>query len=109
EWKRYLPVDRKYHKTLEDKFQNLIQQLNERLTEHKQVNERIKRRLLEQAQELLQKEDLDSAIQNMKDIQKEWRKVGMLPPETYKAINQSFYDAYNELMTQKQKQWSDVE
>ena len=108
EWKRHLPVDRKFHKALEEQFQDLIHQLNERLNTHKQSNQRIKQRLLEQALTLKDKEDVDSAIVEMRKLRDEWRRIGMLPPEHYKAMNQAFYDAYNMLTERKQKQWSDV-
>ncbi|MEC8011064.1 MAG: DUF349 domain-containing protein [Pseudomonadota bacterium] len=109
EWKQYLPVDRKYHRALEDRFAQLIQQLNEKLNTHKQANQVIKQKILDQALTLLENEDLDAAIQTMKNLRTEWRAVGMLPPETYKEMNQSFYDTFNELTARKQKQWSDVE
>ena len=108
EWKRYSPVDRKFHKNLEEQFHTLLKELESRLNAHKQGNQRIKQRLLEQAQALLDKEDLQVAIDTMRALRDEWRKVGMLPPDSYKQMNDAFYESYNALMARKQQQWSDV-
>jgi len=108
EWKQYQPVDRKYHRDLEDKFYTILHSINEKLDTYKQTNYRLKTKVLEQAKPLLDKEDVESTTLEIKALRDQWRNIGMLPAEHYKAMNNEFHAIFDQIMNRKQKLWSDI-
>ena len=112
EWRQlqaqHLEEQGKPNRGLNDRFYGIIRQLESKLDAHKDLNLRLKQKILDKAQPLLEHEDLDEALQCIKKLREEWRSIGMLPRDQFKAMNQSFNDIFDALNNKKQKLWSDI-
>ncbi len=78
EWRRYSPVDRKDGKSVQDQFNDLLQQLRDRLDQEFTKNESQRKQLIETAEALVKQEDLQDAIEKAKRLQQQWKSVGVV-------------------------------
>jgi DNA repair protein SbcC/Rad50 len=76
EWQTYWPVPRKAGNELQKEFENLMEQLFTKISDEYQANKAAKQALIEQAQQLENNTDLRSAIESVKQLQAQWKKVG---------------------------------
>jgi len=76
EWSHYTPVDRANAKTLQDRFNRIMDQLHAKLTEERQKNATLREQLIAQAQQLLQLEDVAAAIEQSRQLQTQWQQIG---------------------------------
>lgn len=76
EWSHYTPVDRANAKALQDRFNRVMDQLHAKLTDERQKNATLREQLIAQAQQLLQQEDVVAAIEQSRQLQTQWQKIG---------------------------------
>ncbi|UTW14070.1 DUF349 domain-containing protein [Marinobacterium rhizophilum] len=76
EWKQYSPVDRGPGKQAQERFNQLLQQLDGPLHEHYHACLEFKRDLVDQLAELCAAEDPQAAAQQAKALQQDWKDAG---------------------------------
>lgn len=79
EWKDSFPVDFKAGKSAQQRFNQLIEQFDLYLTNEKTFNLGRKQAIVDQARLLLDDADIQNAIQQVKQLQEAWQKVGITP------------------------------
>lgn len=79
QWRRYSPVERAAGKALQDRFTAVSLNLQNRLDGEYTRNVTAKRLLIERAKRLAAGEDSRLAVDEVKDLQREWRHVGQVP------------------------------
>lgn len=76
EWKHYSPVDRGPGKQAQERFNQLLQQLDAPLHDHYHSCLEFKRELVEQVEALCDAEDPQQAAQQAKQLQQQWKDAG---------------------------------
>lgn len=76
EWQTYWPVPRKAGNDLQKEFEALMEQLFGKITQAYENNKAAKQQLIEQAQALLNSEDLRAATETAKQLQAQWKTIG---------------------------------
>ncbi len=90
EWRRASPVERKAGRALKDQFDTLITELRAHLQEEYRRNIEQKQQLVDQAEALIDHDDLAEAIEQAKRLQQRWRAIGLTP----RSANQKKWQAF---------------
>lgn len=90
EWKRFFPIDFKKGKALQDRFNEQLHQLDERLSGIKAANAKHKLQIIEKAEQLISEPDLKIATQQAKALQKEWQTIGITEHREDRQLWQTF-------------------
>ena len=77
EWQLYSPVDRSAGKDTQQRFNRLLKDIQNRINEEKNQNAEQKSKLIAEAKLLLEEADLNKAIEAIKSLQGDWKKVGL--------------------------------
>lgn len=78
-FRNYSPVDRAAHKETQHDFNNACDAVYAHLKAEYDRNLAAKRALSEQAQQLIDSEDLSAAVDQVKQLQQEWKQIGVTP------------------------------
>ncbi|MBK8972184.1 MAG: DUF349 domain-containing protein [Hahellaceae bacterium] len=97
EWKRYFPIDFKKGKTIQDRFNAQLQQLEERLSDVKSANAALKQAIIDHAKQLISEPDLKAATHQAKILQKEWQTIGITEHREDRQLWQSFRSACDQI------------
>lgn len=92
EWKRFAPVERSVHKALQERFNQPMQTMKQALHQHKSDNIDAKKALVEKAQALLQEPDSQAAIQQIKQLQQQWKSIGL----SFQKQNQQLWGEFRQ-------------
>ncbi len=76
EWQNYWPVPRKAGNELQKEFENLMEQLFNKITAEYEHNKNAKQALVEQAQSLVNSTDSRSTTETAKQLQAQWKAIG---------------------------------
>jgi len=90
EWKQFSPVDRAPGKTVQHTFNQLIRTLDQRLRDWHQQCADTKRGLIQRAAELAEADDLRSAADEAKSLQRHWKATGPAFRSEERALWQAF-------------------
>jgi hypothetical protein len=90
EWRRYTPVDRAPGKPLQQSFNALLRELDNRIKEHRQHCADIKEQLIARAGELAEAEDIIAAADEAKALQQQWKATGPSFRSRERALWQAF-------------------
>lgn len=90
QWRRHSPVDRACVAALEERFQALTGALRDRLNAEYERNVKEKRTLIERAQALVSEPDTRASIESVKNLQRRWQAVGLVPREEDGALWAAF-------------------
>ncbi|MCU0975363.1 MAG: DUF349 domain-containing protein [Steroidobacteraceae bacterium] len=90
EWRRYAPVDTAVVKSLQARFHALLGELQSRLEAEYARNVEAKRALIARAAELVSLEDTRRAIEELKQLQRSWKTVGIVPHRQDNALWDEF-------------------
>ena len=90
EWKQYEPVRFPDAKPVHQKFFDLVDVINEKLKGHWQANLEAKEELIKKAQELVEQEDLQQAIEKAIFLQKQWKEAG----HTFRSREQKLWKSF---------------
>ena len=77
EWQLYSPVDRSAGKDTQQRFNRLLKDIQNRINEEKNQNAEQKNKLIAEAKLLIEEADLNKAIEAIKSLQGDWKKVGL--------------------------------
>lgn len=77
EWQKYSPVDRSAGKEVQQRFNRLLKSIQQHIDTEKNQNAEQKNQLIIQAEQLLEETDLNKAIEGIKSLQADWKKIGI--------------------------------
>lgn len=77
DWKDSYPIDFKANRPLQARFNTLLEQLDEKLQQEREQNRLAKQALVDQAEKLIEHEPLSEAISTIKDLQAQWKLIGI--------------------------------
>lgn len=111
EWKEYAPVDRTPGRQVQNDFNALLKQMDNKISGHREQVASEKRALLEQALLLIADENPQTAAGKIRDLQKRWKEAGntfhsierKLWPEFRKACNEVFENLNRNKQAEKQQ------
>jgi hypothetical protein len=107
QWRGATPVDRKHHQKTQKRFDTVMGQIQQKVDAERERNAQRKAKLVEQATELLDTEDLDAAIETMKSLQITWKRVGIMNKDTEQRLWQAFQKAADALFGQRKRRRQD--
>ena len=90
EWRDAYPVDHKKSRPLQEKFNVVLEQLDEKLNTERARNLALKQEIVNRAENLTHHEDLNSAMQGAKELQNEWQQVGITDHKKDRALWKAF-------------------
>lgn len=104
EWRLYTPVERKEGKAVQDRFNGLLDQLRGKLQDEFNRNRSKREKLIEQAEALAQSDDVASAIDQAKGLQRQWREVGMVARKDDARLWKRFRAACDQIFARRDQQ-----
>ncbi|WP_432696278.1 DUF349 domain-containing protein [Marinobacterium sp. YM272] len=90
EWKQFSPVDRAPGKVVQQRFNQIIRDLDARLRDWHQQCATSKQSLIDAAAALTEWDDVSAAAQEAKALQRQWKETGPAFRSTERALWQSF-------------------
>lgn len=104
EWRLYTPVERKEGKVVQDRFNELLDRLRSKLQDEFNRNRAKREKLIEQAEALAQSDDVASAIDQVKGLQRQWREVGMVARKDDARLWKRFRAACDQIFARRDQQ-----
>ncbi len=104
EWRLYTPVERKEGKHIQDRFNGLLDQLRDKLQAEFERNRNKRDKLIEQAETLQQQDDVMGAINEAKNLQRQWREVGMVSRRDDARLWKRFRAACDQIFARRDQQ-----
>ena len=102
QWANAGEVDRNHHKRLQQEFRQVIKPIKEAITQFHLDNVEQKNSLINQAQALLDNDDVYLAIESAKKLQQTWRSVGFAGNPQENILWQKFRQINDQLFAQRQ-------
>ncbi|MDE2347716.1 MAG: DUF349 domain-containing protein [Gammaproteobacteria bacterium] len=91
EWREFAPVDNAVAPVLQERLRGALGVLQERLDAEYARNVAAKRDLIERAQRLMTLADTRQAIDGAKNLQQQWRQIGLVPRAQSNALWDEFH------------------
>jgi len=107
EWRQHSPVDRAAGKALQERFDAVMASLQSRLDVEYARNINEKKLLIERAQRLLASEDSRGAIDEVKELQRKWRVVGVVPRDSDRSLWEEFRQHCDALFQKREQQFAE--
>lgn len=90
EWQGYWPVPRKAAEALQEAFDQLMDQVYNKLKQYYQANKQLKQELIASAEALTQQDNLAEAIEGIKQLQARWKNIGKSYPREDQQLWHNF-------------------
>lgn len=90
EWRDAYPVDHKKSRPLQEKFNRVLEQLDEKLSGERSNNLALKQDIVTRAEALTHNDDLNAAMQGAKALQSEWQQIGITDHKKDRALWKAF-------------------
>lgn len=103
-WQSYWPVTRKNIKLLQAEFDGVMDALHAKLNAEYERNRLKKQSLADQAEKLLEQQDLNVAIDTAKRLQQQWRSVGRCRRKDDQMIWKRFRKCCDDIFERRQQQ-----
>ncbi|PCJ13159.1 MAG: hypothetical protein COB04_16895 [Gammaproteobacteria bacterium] len=107
EWQQYSPVDRAAGKDAQQRFNQALKAIQERINSEKDNNAEQKNQLITQAKALLEEQDLYQAIEGIKSLQSDWKKIGVTQHQQGRQQWKEFREHCDAIFARRDKQRSD--
>lgn len=104
EWRKYSSVERSSARQVQQRFDQLIGKINEKLKLERQANAQLKQDLVTQAEVLIDNEDLRTAINTAKRLQKEWGQIGITHRSDDRRLWKTFRSACDQIFERRTQQ-----
>ncbi len=101
DWKSAYPVDHKQNKPLQTTFNALLSQLDKHLDGERSKNLELKQAVVSKAEALVEHDDLDHAMANAKELQKEWQTIGITEHRKDRALWKQFRTACDAIFARR--------
>lgn len=104
EWQKYAHLERKDYQALFPRYNELMQQISDKLKQEKQKNTDTLKSLVDKAQALADTEDINAALNEYTAIHEEWKAVGISFHKTQRTLWQALRDAGDALYQKRNQQ-----
>lgn len=104
EWRRHSPVDRAAGKASQQTFDTITASLRNRLDAEYGRNVQEKKRLIESARQLSAIDDSRRAIEEIKELQRKWKGVGLTPREQSERLWLEFREQCDAVFEKRRQQ-----
>jgi len=101
EWKEAFPVDFKVNKALQNQFNNLLTEFDDRLNTERNTNVALKNDIIEKAKALVAHDNLDEAINQAKSLQQDWQKIGITPHKQDREIWKTYRNVCDQIFARR--------
>lgn len=101
EWKAAWPVDFRDNRPLQKRFDELLKQVEAPLNAERESNEAAKQAIVERAQALVDHEPLNEAMNQAKDLQTQWRAIGVTRHRQDRKLWQAFRAACDQIFARR--------
>jgi len=92
EWRQFSPVDRAPGRPVQQEFNGLLRELDNRIKAHRQACADRKEEIIARATALAQSEDIQAAAEEAKRLQQEWKATGA----TFRSRERGLWQAFRE-------------
>lgn len=103
-FRSFSPVDRNEHKNSQASLQEISDKIYAHIKAEYQRNIEAKESLIKQAKSLQEVEDLSQAIEQSKQLQADWKTIGMTPNKTDQKLWQEFRLACDAVFSRRDEQ-----
>lgn len=107
QWRASTPVDRRHHQRTQRRFDKVVGDIQGKVDAERDINAKRKEKLVEQATELLDSDDLDAAIATMKNLQSDWKQIGVMHKGAEQRLWAEFQKAADALFGQRKRRRED--
>ncbi|HWG31911.1 MAG TPA: DUF349 domain-containing protein [Steroidobacteraceae bacterium] len=107
EWRRHWRVDRRAGKALQETFDTVTASLQNRLDAEYAYNVKEKRRLIESARQLSEIQESRQAIEEVKELQRKWKGIGLTPREQSEQLWSEFREQCDAVFERRRQQSAD--
>ncbi|MBZ2168219.1 DUF349 domain-containing protein [Marinobacter sp. F4216] len=106
EWKSAWPVEFRDNRPIQKRFDDLLKRLETSLDEERRKNETLKQAIVEKAQALVEHDPLQDAINQAKNLQKDWKAIGITRHREDRKLWQTFRSACDQIFARRDAQRS---
>ncbi len=103
EWKAAFPVDFKANKAQQTQFNELLAKLDQYLDGEREANLVLKTQIVTAAEDLIEHEDLDHAINEAKSLQRRWQNIGITKHKQDRALWKKFRAACDQIFARREQ------
>ena len=107
QWRGHAPVDRAAGKAVQEQFVALTSNLQSRLDAEYAGNRKERHSLVERAQRLIAAEDSRKAIDEVKDLQLQWKEVGLVPRDEDQRLWEEFRQHCDAVFQKRQQEFAE--
>lgn len=107
QWRANSPVDRRHHQRTQKRFDKVVGDIQAKVDAERDLNAKRKEKLVERAAELLDSDDLDVAITTMKNLQSEWKQIGVMQKAVEQRLWTQFQKTADALFGQRRRRRED--
>lgn len=107
EWKAAWPVEFRDNRRVQKRFDDLLKKLEGPLDQERQKNEALKQAIVDRAQALIDHEPLQEAMNLAKNLQGEWKAIGITRHREDRKLWQAFRKACDEIFARRDNQRSE--
>jgi hypothetical protein len=106
-WRQHSPVDRAPGKAVHEQFVAVTSKLQNRLEAAYAANSNQKKSLIARAQQLCSAEDSRSAIDEVKELQRRWKTVGIVPRDEDHRLWEEFRQHCDTVFQRRQQEFAE--
>lgn len=111
-FRTYGPVERTLHKQTQDRFNEICDRIFAHLKDEYERNLALKTDIVQQAEQLVSSEDLSGIVNKVKDLQSQWKQVGVTPrgpdQKLWREFRQSCDAIFARLDSQREERKSEL-
>ncbi|MEJ2743377.1 MAG: DUF349 domain-containing protein [Gammaproteobacteria bacterium] len=107
QWRAASPVDRRVHIKMQRRFDRVVADIQSHVDAERERNAMRKAKMVEQAAELLDHDDVEAAIKTMKALQADWKTIGITQREAEQKLWAELQKHANALFGQRRRRWED--
>ncbi|WP_138440446.1 DUF349 domain-containing protein [Marinobacter alexandrii] len=107
EWKAAWPVEFRENRQVQKHFDSLLKQLEAPLDEERQKNEALKQDIVDKAEALIDHEPLQDAMNQAKNLQSDWKAIGITRHREDRKLWQAFRKACDQIFARRDAQRSE--
>lgn len=109
EWKKYNFLEQEQYQLLQQRYNNAINPLKEKIKQHKQLNTEKLKGLVDQAKALLELDDSHEALNQYQTIHEQWKAIGISFFKTQRDLWQQLRQVGDALYQRRNQQRDDAE
>ena len=107
EWKAAWPVEFRENRQVQKHFDGLLKKLEAPLDEERQKNETLKQEIVDKAVALIDHEPLQDAMNQAKNLQSDWKAIGITRHREDRKLWQAFRKACDQIFARRDAQRSE--